>query len=822
MRAAIFSMNAADVEPDVNAIVHTLHAAGWDCVRASYWTSDYTPKGAFADQKVPLVSLAEFGLAGMPRYTMRDFLHADGEALDFADVALHDHAAHGWPVDKERLNLESQYYQRLRGAAVKARHLLKALAPDLAIVQQGAEPVSRLVGIEAARLGIPQLIWESPFFPGFINLDVGAQHFFAGLGRIDREWPKFAARAPKSVEETATSAFLADWSQRRLSKYEQPNDQDELARFQAFADGAAGGLLFLPAQLPWDANVIPGLGSFRTLDALYESTIARIPANWRIVVKVHPKDATGTWRRRPRQDNLLIVEALGIHELITRSDVVLTHSSNVGLEALLLRKPVVTLGTPHYAGRGLTIDAADYGALPPLLEMARTSRPPRDLVVRYLSFLLNNHLIRVGDANGMEARIGEAVAFASSHSSPLTKMARSYGVQGAAYLKLVAQYDELARRNFCDAEIRATIPDLQDRSDTVEQDELNSNERQVPHSFEDVDPSHLARYMFAAAVLAPGKSILDLACGAGYGAHLLAESAADVVGVDGSSQAIAFANEQWGRDGVRFETASAGRWFDECVGTWDVCVSFETVEHVYDAELCLSNLWSRLRDGGTLLISTPNAARYPLTDNPFHVRHFERNELLAQLSALPACGIARVWFQNEKSIGPGVRNGRFLVGLACKGTNPSTLRYPVDTIVPYHADVVPSRDHFKIGAAAFQTNAAEKRGDRIVIRFVPTDCHVVYGPYKRLPPGSYSVEFLLEVEAGAGASAGQLVLEVVNTNDRFYATRRLSGAELHGGTSTLLEFENAQPDSAIEFRIYAQGRPTTGFLSFRGVSVSRR
>ena len=75
---------------------------------------------------------------------------------------------------------------------------------------------------------------------------------------------------------------------------------------------------------------------------------------------------------------------------------------------------------------------------------------------------------------------------------------------------------------------------------------------------------------------------------------------------------------------------------------------------------------------------------------------------------------------------------------------------------------------------------------------------------------------------GAGASAGQLVLEVVNTNDRFYATRRLSGAELHGGTSTLLEFENAQPDSAIEFRIYAQGRPTTGVLSFRGVSVSRR
>lgn len=822
MRAAIFSMNAADVEPEVNAVVESFHAAGWDCVRVNYWTSDYTPRAAFADPSVPLVSLAEGGLAGMPRYTMRDFLQAGGEALDFADLALHDHAAHGWPADKERLNLESQYYQRLRGAALKARHLLKALAPNLAVVPHGAETVSRLVGIEAARLHIPQLVWESPFFPGFINLDVGAQHFFPGLSRIDREWPKFAARAPESTYEATTSAFLADWLQRRVSKYEQASNQEELSRLRTFADGANDGLVFLAAQLPWDANVIPGLGRFRTLDALYEAAIARIPANWRIVVKVHPKDATGKWLERPRQENLLIVEELCIHDLIARSDVVLTHSSNVGLEALLLGKPVVTLGTPHYAGRGLTIDATDCAALPRSLEMARTSLSPRDRVVRYLSFLLNNHLIRVGDADGVVARIGEAVAFASNHACPLRNMAQSYGIQGAAYLRLVAQYDELARGNFCDAEIRASIPELQETPATVEQDELNSNERQVPHSFDDVEPSHLARYMFAAAMVAPGKSILDLACGAGYGAYLLAESAAQVVGVDGSSQAIAFANEQWGRDRVRFETASAGRWFDECAGRWDVCVSFETVEHVYDAELFLFKLWSRLVDGGTLLISTPNAQCYPLVDNPFHVRHFERNELLAQLSALPACTIARVWFQNEKSIGPAVRNGRFLVGLACKGANRSTLRCPVDAMVPFHADGVPSRRHFRIGATAFQTNTAEKGRDRIVSRFSPTNCHVVYGPYKRLPAGSFSVSFLLEVEAGASPSAGLLVLEVVNTNDQFYATRRLSGAELHAGAGATLEFENTQPDFAIEFRIFAQGQPTTGSLIFRGVSVSRR
>ena len=50
---------------------------------------------------------------------------------------------------------------------------------------------------------------------------------------------------------------------------------------------------------------------------------------------------------------------------------------------------------------------------------------------------------------------------------------------------------------------------------------------------------HLVRYQLAAK-LARGKKVLDIACGSGYGANILAEAgAAQVIAVDISSEAVA-------------------------------------------------------------------------------------------------------------------------------------------------------------------------------------------------------------------------------------------------------------------------------------------
>ncbi len=148
---------------------------------------------------------------------------------------------------------------------------------------------------------------------------------------------------------------------------------------------------------------------------------------------------------------------------------------------------------------------------------------------------------------------------------------------------------------------------------------------------------HTARYEWAAG-LAAGLTVADAACGTGYGSrHLRAAGAARVDGFDLSEEAIAEARRLHAGDGVRFETADATRL--PCPdGTYDLFVSFETIEHVPDDVALVREARRVLKPGGTFVCSTPNRAvtnpGIPITGkpyNPFHLREYTWPELEAVL-----------------------------------------------------------------------------------------------------------------------------------------------------------------------------------------------
>ncbi|TLZ75833.1 MAG: class I SAM-dependent methyltransferase, partial [Methanobacteriota archaeon] len=92
---------------------------------------------------------------------------------------------------------------------------------------------------------------------------------------------------------------------------------------------------------------------------------------------------------------------------------------------------------------------------------------------------------------------------------------------------------------------------------------------------------HIERYRFAGHV-APGKVILDVACGTGYGSDLLAGLAAkQVIGGDASPEALSFANHRFGRENLAFVKLDGSR-LPFRPSTFDAVVSFETVEHMKD------------------------------------------------------------------------------------------------------------------------------------------------------------------------------------------------------------------------------------------------
>ena len=191
--------------------------------------------------------------------------------------------------------------------------------------------------------------------------------------------------------------------------------------------------------------------------------------------------------------------------------------------------------------------------------------------------------------------------------------------------------------------------------DTVTEPLEFTGERFTPECVREIWYEHMHRYALAADWVA-GCTVLDAACGEGYGSAMLADSAGEVTGVDLSEQAIDHARTRYsGRDNLRFEVADATRLpFED--GAFDRIVSFETIEHLAEQELLLAEFRRVLTPEGLLILSSPDRETYNAeaeAPNEFHVRELDREELTALLSKqFPAVRLLGQRLMFHSVIGP--------------------------------------------------------------------------------------------------------------------------------------------------------------------------
>jgi SAM-dependent methyltransferase len=143
---------------------------------------------------------------------------------------------------------------------------------------------------------------------------------------------------------------------------------------------------------------------------------------------------------------------------------------------------------------------------------------------------------------------------------------------------------------------------------------------------------HLHRYAFAAP-LARGKRVLDIACGSGYGAALLAREADRVTAFDLDPAVVARVKAGAQPSNLDLLAAHAGH-LPLRPRVADLVTAFEVIEHVRDPEELVRETARVVRPDGTVLISTPNRAVYSDARdyrNPYHVREFYREEFLQLL-----------------------------------------------------------------------------------------------------------------------------------------------------------------------------------------------
>lgn len=155
-----------------------------------------------------------------------------------------------------------------------------------------------------------------------------------------------------------------------------------------------------------------------------------------------------------------------------------------------------------------------------------------------------------------------------------------------------------------------------------------TGERFLPECAGEMVYEHWHRYLIARQY-AKGLRVLDVASGEGYGSHLLAQVAASVVGVDLSADAVAHAAVRYPASNLRYVAASCTH-IAEPDASFDVIVSFETIEHITEHEAFLREVNRLLVPGGLFIISSPNRPEYSDRTgykNEFHVKELDREEL---------------------------------------------------------------------------------------------------------------------------------------------------------------------------------------------------
>jgi len=117
--------------------------------------------------------------------------------------------------------------------------------------------------------------------------------------------------------------------------------------------------------------------------------------------------------------------------------------------------------------------------------------------------------------------------------------------------------------------------------------------------------NHLTRYLYAKKLLKPGDSIVDIACGSGYGSKLLADHGCRVIGADISPEALKIAKKHNNHKNITWKICD----IKDCkklAKNLDAIVCFETLEHIAEGqEQILADFKEMVKPGRPIITSIP-------------------------------------------------------------------------------------------------------------------------------------------------------------------------------------------------------------------------
>jgi capsular polysaccharide export protein len=303
------------------------------------------------------------------------------------------------PVDREwaearvaRYRLELSAADRLQRVARLARLHHRARLASAAALRNGATHFGiwngqggrRSVLVAAAqKAGLRALFAELAPIPGHITLDPQGVNA-AGMLPVEPDYYRAwgAAHADQGLIDGWRSRLVARAGVRRDSQ----------------GEAVSGPFLFVPLQVRGDTQIYAHggwIGSIETFIDEVARAAQHLPAGWRVVFREHPSDKLGNAGQLERLvgPRVSVDNETDTFELVRRSQGVVTVNSSVGLQALLLDRPVLVLGRANYAVPGMVRPAGDPDAVAEAFAAARDWGFDAPLAESFLRFLIEEYYV---------------------------------------------------------------------------------------------------------------------------------------------------------------------------------------------------------------------------------------------------------------------------------------------------------------------------------------------------------------------------------------------------------------------------------------------
>ena len=302
-----------------------------------------------------------------------------------------------------------EHRKRLAPEAGKWYHLLRRrlAGADLLVVWSGFRVPLRAAACAAESLGIRTLYCENGVLPGTLMMDPKGVNY---AGSIVGKGPDFFLQA--AIDPEREQALFDTGLQQRPLRRALRGGGGETDDGRPLPER----YVLFPMQVHDDSQVLVFSPRFRTMEDTVRYVAAQVAVHnagtgdsLALVVKEHPSDL-GRADYRPLRRSLpgaYFMRRTPVGDLIRSARAVVTLNSSVGVEALLLMRPVITLGEALYNGPGVVSHIGD-GDLAEALGAVIDQPVNRELVTRFLCFLRYEYLVPVSWRTANETTIQPA------------------------------------------------------------------------------------------------------------------------------------------------------------------------------------------------------------------------------------------------------------------------------------------------------------------------------------------------------------------------------------------------------------------------------